>query len=304
MYGCVIAHTLQSRGYDVTVYENASDILLGASFRNFRRLHAGFHYPKNIKLAKECSRAHNRFAMRYGEFCKPMNTAYWIARDSDVSWPRYKGFLNELGREYKETMPDGVNNVEAGMTCEESVYDVAALRTYFKNTLKVSYSKVPADTFVVDATYIASPVAIGMDFKESMVLHIEARLPQMAQTVLYGPFCGYIPAQEGGFLFYHAALTDPVEMLRAGAAFFPQLRGARVLAVRPCRHVRKEGDDRSYTLVSNEREIHVVGGKIAQSIDCAFEVGKKLEDIGVVPHTWPPSKRVETGGKREKNLHR
>ena len=304
MYGCVIAQTLQARGYDVTVYENASDILLGASFRNFRRLHAGFHYPKNIKLARECSRSYNRFVMRYSKFCKPMQTAYWIADASEVSWSRYKGFLDELGRKYDEIWRDGVRNVQAGIGCEESVYDVEALRDYFKSQLSVSHSKVPADSFLVDATYVASPVAAGMDFKESMVLHIDADLPQIAQTVLYGPFCGYIPAHEGGFLYYHAAITEPREMLQAGAEYFPKLRQARILATRPCRHVRKEGDDRSYTLVNDEREIYVVGGKIAQAIDCAFAVSKELENLGIVPDSWSARKRFKIGGKRKANLHR
>src|SRR3990167_10882355 len=102
MYGCVIAQVLQARGYNVTVYETASDILMGASFRNFRRLHAGFHYPKNVKLARECSMAHNKFNMRYARFCKAMPTAYWIAHDSTVSWEKYKKFIDELGRKYSK----------------------------------------------------------------------------------------------------------------------------------------------------------------------------------------------------------
>src|SRR3990167_135651 len=304
MYGCVIAQVLQARGYDVTVYETASDILMGASFRNFRRLHAGFHYPKNLELAKECSQAHNRFVMRYGEFCKKMPTHYLIAEDPDVSWRRYRDFVAKLGRNYKEIWPYDVKNVTDGIECEETVYDVVGLRRYFKNTLKVAHRQVPADTFVVDCTYTASPAAQGMDFKDSVVLHIEARLPPVAQTVLYGPFCGYIPAEEGGFLFYHAILNEPAEMLKAGAAFFPQLSGARVIGVRPCRHVRKDGDDRSYTLVRNEREIHVVGGKIAQSISCAFEVGETLQNLGIVPDSWPPAERVQAGGERKKDLSR
>lgn len=304
MYGCVIAQILQARGYDVTVYENASDILMGASFRNFRRLHAGFHYPKNLELAKECSRAHDRFTMRYAEFCKPMETHYWIADGSDVTWPRYRDFVRRLGRAHNEIWPYDVKSVRAGIECKESVYDIAGLRKYFKNTLRIAFRPVPADTFVIDCTYIASPVAEGMDFKESTVLHIEARLPPVAQTVLYGPYCGYIPAQEGGFLFYHVVLNDPSEMLRAGAVFFPQLRGAKVLAAMPCRHVRKEGDDRSYTLVSNEREIHVVGGKIAQSIECAFEVAQTLQGLDIMPDKGAAGKRIENGRERKENMRR
>ena len=304
MYGCVIAHHLQSKGYDVTVYETASNILMGASFRNFRRIHAGFHYPKNLKLAKECSSAHNRFVVRYGQFCKPIDTNYWIAKESEVPWREYKSFLKELGRPYEEVWAYNINGVVEGINCRESTYDVKAMRDYFRRTLKISFGKVPEETFVIDCTYKDSPIAVGMDFKDSTVLHVEANLPLVAQTILYGPYCGYIPAQEGGFLLYHVVFNDPAEMLRVGAFFFPQLMGARVLGVRPCRHVRKEGDDRSYTMISNEKEIHVVGGKIAQSIDCAFEVGKTLQNLGIMPDQGQAGKRNEAVREHQEDMHR
>ena len=304
IYGCVIAHYLQDRGYDVTVYENASDILMGASFRNFRRLHAGFHYPKNIRLARECSRAHNRFVMRYGKFCKTMPTAYWIAHESEVSWEKYKAFLDELGRKYSKIWPDGVRNVFSGIGCEETVYDVAALRDYFKATLQIAHSEMPVDTFVVDCTYVQSPIAKNMDFKDSTILHLDVDLPKIAQTVLYGPFCGYIPAHEGGFLYYHVTLNDPPEMLKAGAEFFPKLRSAKILAVRNCRHVRKEGDDRSYTLASDDNGIYVVGGKVAQAVECAREVGKELENLDIMPDAGKAGKRLKASEKYQGYVHR
>ena len=290
MYGCVTADILQAAGYEVTLHEIADTVLSGASFTNFRRLHRGYHYPLSMQTAIASNDAHDAFIAEYGGFCYPMHTTYWIADDSKVLPGDYLDFVKELDEgEGQYDVVDGsgpVRMVSMGVGVTESMYDVYQMRRYFSKVLSITKEKPEDDVFVIDCTYKNSPLAKECEEKTATVLRINVQLPKRAQTVLYGPYCGVIPAIEGNFFFYHAALNNPREMLDDGAKFFPELANAAVLAVTNTTHVRppSEQDHRPYWIKqTNEQEICVLGGKIAQSIDAAREVLIQLKGLGIMP---------------------
>ena len=303
MYGCVLAETLQGQGYDVTLYEAAPDILLGASNRNFRRLHKGYHYPLSMETAKAAIQDHANFTEQYPQFTYPMSTIYWIANESVVSPEKYQAFVNKLSPIGVSTIVSDnglqIAEIALGIRCTESLYEVNKMREYFKKVLNIKYQRPPKDDFKIDCTYTQSPLAEGCEYKEATILHIRAEMPQIAQTVLYGPFCGIIPAIEGGFMFYHAKYTDPKEMLADGARFFPNIAQAAILEVRNVTHARpvSKQDHRPYLEQQiDDRTIAVLGGKIAASVNCARDVCQRLDSLGIVPDKRPTRKRKTATG--------
>jgi hypothetical protein len=297
MYGCVLAEHLQESGYNVIVFEKESDILLGASSKNFRRLHAGFHYPKSLRTALESSRCYDMFLERYGEFCEPQKTHYHIANDSQVGWSEYRKFALKLGRNctFSGSTADRCHYM---LECKESLYDVDAMREHFNETLTIYHETDlgpmwPASGVVIDCTYVNSPLADKWQLKQATILRISAPLPKIAQTVLYGPYCGYVPDGDG-FRFYHAKETSPRKMLEDGQRYFPELRRAVVHEVITCNHVHppSRSDDRPYKIErTDDKEISVLSGKIAQSLDCAHEVKRQLEGFGIMPDSGQAGER-------------
>ena len=290
MYGCVVTEFLQECGHKVTLHETADRILSGASFDNFRRLHAGWHYPLSMETARECSMAHDEFVERYASYTYPMQTRYWIAEGSNVPSQQYLDFawsLDPSGSRF-EAIPNpwDLNNVETGIEVTEFMYDVLGLRDYFENKFKISNKPPDKSSFVIDCTYTNSPLVKKCEHKSATILRLDAKLPNIAQTVLYGPYCGVIPAIEGGFFFYHAKYQTADKMLEDGKRFFPELAKATVLDVRHMTHVRPPSaqDHRPYLIEqTNENTICVLGGKIAQSIDCAQRVAGKVKRLGIMP---------------------
>lgn len=299
MYGCVAAEHLQALDYDVTVYEREKDILLGASGKNFHRLHAGFHYPLSLKTATKSSKSYDRFTEVYGDYCTDMLTDYWIAEDSRVNARQYEHFLKTLGRKYERRKTNLRPATVAGFRVIESVYDVYAMRERFKATLKIKTESTNPEGYdqIIDCTYSDSPLARYWNTKETTILLISAPLRQMAQTVLYGPYCGYIPDGDK-FRFYHAQETSPRRMMEEGEKFFPELRKAVIHDVIQCTHVHphSKGDERPYSIhVSGTGEIQVLSGKIAQSLDCARQIATEIEDLSSLSNERQAGEREAAG---------
>lgn len=286
MYGCVTAHQLQKAGYDVRIHVGGHGMLRGASANNFRRLHRGYHYPFSMTTAQASYEAHDEFVEEYGEFCRPMATTYWIAKDSSINYEDYIHFVWDLenGKEHRLVGPPN-HKIEGGVQVFESTYRLDDMRRFFANEL--DYTTDEPEGFVIDCTYVDSPLAGKMETRKTTTLLIDNhRLEDRAQTVLYGPFCGYIPAEEGGFILYHAIHTEPRDILEAAEEFFPEIRQSVVFDVRRQKHVRPFGnnDARPYLIEqTDDREISVLGGKVAQSLNAAREVHQRLDGLGLMP---------------------
>ncbi len=286
MYGLVMADAFDfAFKYDVTVYEKERDILLGASSKNFRRVHRGYHYPLSYETAKESKFSYDEFVAKYAAFCEPIETIYWLASDSKVGERQYKHFLNQIDLPFKQTKLKRPNT-NFGIACEEAIYNVDLMRDYWNNNLNIVTNCRQEDyadaDIVIDCTYVDSPLVESWQLKESTVLLISSfELPKMAQTVLYGPYCGLIPDGDK-FRFYHAAETNPRKMMESGCEFFPELKRAVIHDVIKCTHAHPNSktDSRPFQIQKiNEGKIGVLSGKIAQSIECARQVAFRVKNL-------------------------
>jgi len=277
IYGCVIAHVLQSN-HEVYLHEKEEELLRGASFNNFRRLHRGYHYPFSPRTVKASKKSFNLFTEVYKKFCSPIQIQYLIANEgSKIDIDSYLRFLREM------RLPHGVTKsnselAEWGADCTEALYDITKLRKFFGKILTRGIAKKP--DFVIDCTYADSPLIKKKNFRvlESTTLHLDGEAYYgMGRTVLYGNFCGYIPCEEGGIIAYHAALTDAGDILKDLRRFYPELRNCKIIDARKTRHVHPaRGEERPFFMEQDAKNIYVIGGKVAQSILCATEVEKRV----------------------------
>jgi hypothetical protein len=67
IFGATTAIELSRSGYNVTLFEKHSDILMGATSKSVLRLHLGFHYPRDLDTAKQSKRGYESFLERFPE---------------------------------------------------------------------------------------------------------------------------------------------------------------------------------------------------------------------------------------------
>lgn len=67
IFGATTAIELSRSGYNVTLFEKHSDILMGATSKSVLRLHLGFHYPRDLDTATQSKRGYESFLKRFPE---------------------------------------------------------------------------------------------------------------------------------------------------------------------------------------------------------------------------------------------
>lgn len=281
IYGCTVA--LKLAHHDVTVYET-NEVMMGASYKNFRRIHHGFHYPNSIGTALACRRAAWEFRDFYRDFVRPIHTVYAIANHgSSISPDEYMAFCMDLGEPHNVVLAGeyGILNCRWGAECEEAIYDPEALRAYFGENLKFQRG-VPWDyDWLIDCTYTASQALEGVDatIKETMVIMLDVPVDG-ARTVLEGPFCGVIHTVQGKTLLYHADIYNPFEALVDAKRYFEFLKNAKISGFWEQKHVHLKTRERPSLVVPiGERHLGVISGKVAQCLDVAEEI-KRIIDGG------------------------
>ncbi|WP_182882300.1 FAD-dependent oxidoreductase [Microbispora sp. H10949] len=132
IFGVTSALHLDRAGYDVVLFERNSDLLLGASSTNQRRLHRGYHYPRSIDTARSVLDGVGSFATEFPESVVSSCRRYVaIAREKSlVDAETFLGFLDHMGLEYYEQYPPFLRreSVEISLRVEESGIDVERLR--------------------------------------------------------------------------------------------------------------------------------------------------------------------------------
>ncbi len=134
IFGVQSALKLVSCGFSVSLFERSPDCLSGASLNNQNRLHLGFHYPRDMKTARQCVRGFDSFVEKFaGCIESEFPNAYFIAESGSLTTPDdYQKFCQKLGAEFEVlsennfTIP--VHAVNYGILCKEVVYDCNKLR--------------------------------------------------------------------------------------------------------------------------------------------------------------------------------
>jgi hypothetical protein len=145
--------------HDVTVFDQASDIMTGATYANHNRHHLGYHYPRSPETAEQCLESREDFEKAYGACCvNDFSSYYCVSKDdSKTSAEDYVRFCDQVGLKYKEEWPvEGVldkSKIALSLRTEEGVYDFITLKKLVKERLaKTSTLKIKLDHCVVDGS--------------------------------------------------------------------------------------------------------------------------------------------------------
>src|SRR3989344_6645224 len=166
----------REKGYEVTLYDKSSDILMGASLTNQFRVHKGYHYPRSKETISRCLGANASFIEEYKEaiindhesyYCVSKDKTLTVAENCEKVW-------KEFGLDFEKSKLDLINEsmIDATFKVTEDLLDYAKLKKICWERLrkynidvrlnKEVFSKdLEGYDFVVIATY-----ALNNDFLE------------------------------------------------------------------------------------------------------------------------------------------
>ena len=125
-YGCHIAHTLLSRGFDVVLLEKSNQLFDGASGKNQFRLHAGFHYPRSSITRAQILDGLREFRERLPMFIQPLDCCLYAiaATESLIDFGTFKQVFNATKVPFEDVHPQtyGITNVEGCLSTDEEMY--------------------------------------------------------------------------------------------------------------------------------------------------------------------------------------
>jgi len=128
--------------HDVTLFEQTSDIMSGATYANHNRHHLGYHYPRSPETAQQCLESREEFETIYRTCCVSNFANYYcIAKEnSKTSAKDYILFCDHVGLKYKEEWPaEGLVNrskIELSLKTKEGVYDFAKFKKLVEDRIK------------------------------------------------------------------------------------------------------------------------------------------------------------------------
>ena len=241
IFGTTIALKLHEDGHRVKLIESHNDILKGTSFNNTRRVHLGFHYPRDLSTAKQSFGGFESFYKKYMKCIKTnFLNYYFIAKEnSKTSLPEYFEFCSRLGAPFEEVtkkLPAMTQNCEGGIKCQEYVYDCDQLRRLIYKEIKksdislmlstkvkfikkstnyrLSYDNAEDEVFdaVVNCSYYninQFNKSLGVQSESTQYEYtinfvIDLPIKHIGITIMDGPFVTLLPfGKPGRFILYH-----------------------------------------------------------------------------------------------------
>ncbi len=241
IFGTTIALRLNADGHRVKLIESRDDILKGTSFNNTRRVHLGFHYPRDLSTAKQSFGGFESFYKKYKECIKTNFLNYYLIakQNSKTSLDEYINFSSRLGAPFEEItkkLPANVQNCDGGIKCPEYVYDCDKLRDLIHAELaqndisvmlsrkvksiksnvgyQLTYENIKKENFdaVVNCSYyninqfnkILGIQSELTQYEYTINFIIDLPIQHVGITVMDGPFVTLLPfGKPGRFILYH-----------------------------------------------------------------------------------------------------
>ena len=241
IFGTTIALHLSDDGHRVKLIDCRDDILKGTSFNNTRRVHLGFHYPRDLSTAKQSFDGFGSFNKKYKECIKTNFFNYYLIakKNSKTSLSEYLKFCSRLGAPFekcKERLPENTQNCDGGIKCPEYVYDCDQLRNLIYNDVnksgisfmlstkvksiknkvgyQLTYNNGENEDFdaVVNCSYYnvnQFNKSLGIQseptqYEYTINFVIDLPIQHIGITIMDGPFVTLLPfGKPGRFILYH-----------------------------------------------------------------------------------------------------
>jgi len=224
IFGANAALELRAAGFDVTLFDKASDIMQAASGINQYRMHRGYHYPRSSDTIRSCMEATPLFEEVFKEAIMAQHAHYYaIAKvGSKVNGEAYLTILREHNLPYTVETPPHIapEMVDVIVRGEEHLYDPAMLRrivaeriaregVVLKLNTEVHVDELDAFDYVVVATYayfnsaIKNREALHRDYQyevcEKPVVEMPESLRGISTVIMDGPFMCFDPLGDTGY---------------------------------------------------------------------------------------------------------
>ena len=230
-YGCHIASVLLDAGYDVVVIDEAPDVLSAASGNNQFRLHMGLHYPRSLLTRQQTIAGYHRFLRTYPQLAVDVqDNLYAIdAAQSLLDFGTFCQVMQASSIPYTPvpTKTSGLKNIEGVVRCDEKVLLTDAARAHFLNRLGASlqlgrkvehieshYNYVLVDgeqyDFMVNCTWFKFRPLPGIYehyYEPTLLFYYTTTRPDLAITIMDGPFCSIYPCGDGRSTLSSVPLT-------------------------------------------------------------------------------------------------
>jgi hypothetical protein len=109
VFGSTTAIELSQNGFNVSLFEKSSDILMGATSKSVLRLHLGFHYPRDLDTAIQSKRGYKSFITKFPDV-------------TDLSFTNYYAISKTSSRINRNDFLIFANNAKLDMTeCSSEV---------------------------------------------------------------------------------------------------------------------------------------------------------------------------------------
>ncbi len=217
-YGCHLASSLASLGFEVTVFDRQSRLMHEASGNNQFRLHLGFHYARHHGTRLQSRDGFQRFIERYPTLSGDIaENIYAVPRQSSlIDFNTYKLIMAASGIDYIEmaAAPSLIQGVEGCLLTRERVILLERARDFFSQRLagnleldteirtvknfddRAEINGRPFD-YVIDATWgQLRRLPIDVFYEPTMLLYYECKERMPAITFVDGPLCSIYPTED------------------------------------------------------------------------------------------------------------
>lgn len=241
-YGCHIASSFKSLGFDVSVFEAQDDLMTRASGNNQFRLHQGFHYARNYRTRLQSRDGYMRFLERYPHLSEPVENNLYAVPDNDslLDFPTYRLIMTSSGIEFWEAPVQdyGLNGCGGVLLSKERVLLTERARNFFRRklgctlrlstpvtSLEVNDSSVHINgekfDYVVDATWGGfSSIDLPVHYEPTLLLYYRSDISSFALTLVDGELCSIYPTETKGLFTLSSVTHTPL-------GSFPSMRDAR-----------------------------------------------------------------------------
>lgn len=209
IFGCTAAIYLARDGHSVTLYEQDSGLLYGASRVNQYRLHAGYHYPRSTETAIQSKAGLRSFTKEYQSAIITEDDHYYLIPNegSKVTVQEYRDFMDSVSLEYEQikSVPWAANDQISGIfKVNENSIDISELRRLVYEKLNQSGVKVLTNTkyedqqteVIVNAAYsninFVIPVDQRIDYQFEVcakpIVQLPKSLHRLSAVIIDGNF--------------------------------------------------------------------------------------------------------------------
>lgn len=247
IFGVTTALTLSENSYNVTLFEEESDILQKASKCNHNRLHFGFHYPRSLETALQSLDGFNLFRSKFGNsIVQDFPNYYLVHKNGKVEPKEYISFCNNANINYTIEEPStfvNMDNISLSVKTDEPIFDYEQIKLKLQNMLNQSKVNLVLNTrvnkkedldefeIIINTSYSNINLVnnffdlpkVKLKLQDVIVPNFKVDIDRIGLTIVDGDFCSIMPKgfDQSSFLLYHVKYsvlsqiqgTDPDELM-------------------------------------------------------------------------------------------